>query len=415
VLLVLAALGAWRWNQSRSAAARKPDISATVTQVQKLLDEALAAARQGDQEQFRKTVEDLREYPGTGEHLNLLLGVGLIFSGDHAAALKQISRVPPAGTLRRPMLQWSAECLMRLQRWGEAEQLLKLLIEEDPTDPDNHRNLATVYHNLGAMDFALAALQETGRLDPDDHRAFRLAGLILNADYANYTEAILQYRQALEKSPPEEVERAIRTELAQCLIEQRDYTAALEILEPVSEAVPVLVMRSECLWSMGELEESRKLLTQAEQERPDSVRVRLLRARMLLDEGDRQGAIAIYEELLAKEPHDFQTRYQLALAYQAAGETEAYERELARYRESEVKRGELFDMYREAMQRPADFEIRERLASLCEELGQRELAETWRKAALSARELAGQPPQEAWRQRERPRSDRSDEERAGAH
>jgi len=45
------------------------------------------------------------------------------------------------------------------------------------------------------------------------------------------------------------------------------------------------------------------------------------------------------------------------------------------------------------MQRPADFEIRERLASLCEQLGQRELAETWRKAALSARELAGQPTQ----------------------
>jgi tetratricopeptide (TPR) repeat protein len=111
---------------------------------------------------------------------------------------------------------------------------------------------------------------------------------------------------------------------------------------------------------------------------------------MLLDEGDRQGAITIYEELLAREPHDFQTRYQLALAYQAAGDNDAYERELARYRESEVKRSELFDMYREAMQRPADFEIRDRLATLCEELGQRELAETWRKAAQSARELAGQ-------------------------
>jgi len=390
LLLVGALLAAWLWQGGQPRLPQKPEIATTVVQVQGLLDDALAAARQGDQEQFRKSVEALREYPGTGEHLNLLLGVGLTFSGDHVAALKQISRVPPVGTLRQPMLQWSAECLMRLQRWGEAEQLLKLLIEEVPTDPENHRNLATVYHNLGAMDFALAALQETERLDPSDHRAFRLAGLILNADYANYTEAIGQYRQALEKSPPVEVERAIRTELAQCLIEQRDYTAALEVLEPVSEGVPVLVMRSECLWSMGELDQAQRLLAQAEQERPDSVRVRLLRARMLLDEGDRQAAIAIYEELLAKEPHDFQTRYQLALAYQAAGDTAAYERELARYRESEVKRSELFDMYREAMQRPADFEIRERLATLCEELGQRELAETWRKAARSARELAGQ-------------------------
>ncbi|MFN9197605.1 MAG: tetratricopeptide repeat protein, partial [Planctomycetaceae bacterium] len=246
LLLALAALGAWRWHRGQSAASRRPDISATVTQVQRLLDEALAAARRGDQEKFRTTVEALREYPGTGEHLNLLLGVGLIFSGDHAAALKQITRVPPAGTLRRPMLQWSAECLMRLQRWGEAEQLLKLLIEEDASDPENHRSLATVYHNLGAMDFALAALQETERLDPEDHRAFRLAGLILNADYANYTEAINQYRSALDRSPPDEVVRAIRSELAHCLIEQRDYNAALEILEAVPVAVPVLVMRSEC-------------------------------------------------------------------------------------------------------------------------------------------------------------------------
>lgn len=388
--VLVAALGAWAWQRGHSPKPNKPNIAATVQQVQGLLDEALAAARRQDQEQFRKSVEALREYPGTGEHLNLLLGVGLTFSGDHTAALKQISRVPPVGTLREPMLQWSAECLMRLQRWGEAEPLLKLLIEEDPTDPENHRNLATVYHNLGAMDFALAVLQETERLDPNDHRAFRLAGLILNADYANYTEAIGQYRQALDKTPPEEVERAIRTELAQCLIEQRDYTAALEVLELVAEAVPVLVMRSECLWSMGELDQAKQLLARAEADRPDSVRVRLLRARMLLDEGDRQGAITIYEELLAREPHDFQTRYQLALAYQAAGDNDAYERELARYRESEVKRSELFDMYREAMQRPADFEIRDRLATLCEELGQRELAETWRKAAQSARELAGQ-------------------------
>jgi len=385
--------GVWTWFGRGEARPRKPEIRQTLAEVQELFDQAQAAARAGDQDLFRESVEKLRKFPGTAGHIDLLLGVGLTFSGDMDAALRQISKVPPVGTLRKPMLKWSAECLMRQQRWGEAEQLLKLLIEEDELDAENHRNLATVYHNLGAMDFALAALQTTQRLDPEDYRAHRLAGLILNADYANYTEAINQYRSALDRSPPEEVARAIRSELARCLIEQRDYNAALEMLEQIPVAVPVLVMRSECLWSMGELEESQKLLVEAETLKPDSVQVRLLRARMLLDDGKRDEAIAIYENLLEKEPHDFQTRYQLALAYQSAGNAEAYERELARYRESESKRSELFDMYREAMQRPADFEIRERLAALSEELGQHELSETWRKAARSARELAGVPPE----------------------
>ena len=393
LVLLLAGLGAWIYRGRAATGTGRPSIGTTFEEVQRLFDEAQAAARAGDQDLFRELVEKMRSYPGTAGHINLLLGVGLTFSGDMDAALRQISRVAPVGTLRKPMLQWSAECLMRQQRWGEAEQLLKLVIEEDPQDAENHRNLATVYHNLGAMDFALAALRETQRLDPDDYRAHRLAGLILNADYANYTEAINQYRSALDRSPPDEVVRAIRSELAHCLIEQRDYNAALEILEAVPVAVPVLVMRSECLWSMGELEESQKLLAEAEALKPDSVQVRLLRARMLLDDGQRDQAIAIYEELLAKEPHDFQTRYQLALAYQSAGNAEAYERELARYRESESKRSELFDMYREAMQRPADYEIRERLAALSQELGQHELSETWRKAARSARELAGVPPE----------------------
>ncbi|MFM8580784.1 MAG: tetratricopeptide repeat protein, partial [Planctomycetaceae bacterium] len=287
------------------------------------------------------------------------------------------------------MMLWSAECLRRLGRLGDAEQLLKQLVIELPDDAEVHRRLGSVYHSLGAMDFALAAWRNTTRLDPEDYLAYRMLGLVLSADYANYTSAIEQYRLALSKQVPASEDGPLRIELAQCLIEQRDYVAALEVLENVPEASRILVMRAECEWSTGELDRARELLARAEELQPRNSTGRILRARMLLDEGQREEAIALYREILEREPHDFQTRYQLALAYQANGDTEAYERELSHYQESEKKRAELFEMYRVAMKDPADAQIRDRIAAICQELGQDSLAETWRAAAENARALLG--------------------------
>ena len=392
--LLMSLVGGWLyWGRLGGRPLNAPSGKAVAdsrVRVQELLDGALDAVERGDRDVFRQAVEELRTLPGTAGHLELLHGVSLTFSGETEAALARISRVPPRGTLRRPMLLWSAECFRRLGRLGDAEQLLKQLVSDLPDDPEAHRRLGAVYHSLGAMDFALAAWRNTARLDPEDYRAYRMLGLVLSADYANYTAAIEQYRLALSKKVPESEDGPLRIELAQCLIEQRDYAAALEVLEPVPEASRILVMRAECLWSTGELDQARQLLARAEELQPGNSAGRLLRARMLLDDGQREAAIALYREILEREPHDFQTRYQLALAYQAHGDTEAYERELRHYQESEKKRAELFDMYRVAMKNPADAQIREQISALCEELGQESLAETWRTAAKNARALLGE-------------------------
>jgi len=394
-LAVVGGLSWWWWNRPATEVPRATSVEASRSRVQELFDAALQAVERSDQETFRSSVEQLRELPGTAGHLELLYGVSLTFGGELEAALAKISRVPPRGTLRRPMLLWSAECCRRLGRLGDAEQLLKQLVSDQPDDVEAHRRLGSVYHSLGAMDFALAAWRNTARLDPDDYRAYRLMGLVLSADYANYTTAIEQYRMALSKQVPDSEAGPVRIELAQCLIEQRDYAAALEVLEPVPEASRILVMRAECQWSTGELDLARQLLARAEELQPGNSAGRILRARMLLDDGQREEAIALYREILEREPHDFQTRYQLALAYQADGDTEAYERELEHYQQSEKKRAELFDMYRLAMKDPADAEIRDRISRLCEELGQQALAETWRTAARNARALTGRAEPEA--------------------
>lgn len=370
-----------------------PNVDAIIEKTQSVFERALTLVEHGQQKEFREAVEELRDLPGTAEHLNLLLGISLTFSGDNEAALARISKVPPVGNLRKPMMKWSAECLVRLGRHGDAEQILKSLIAESPKDPDGHRRIARVYHQLGAMDFAIAALKETAKYDPDDFWAYRMSGLIYNADYANFTAAIEQYRLALERTVPESEERAIRTELAECLIQQRDYAAALDVLKPVPNAVQTLVMRSECLWSTGELEPARELLAEAAAINADATVIKVLKARMLLDDGEREHAIELLTSILEKEPHDFQTRYQLALAYQAIGDSAAYDREMAAYRESESLRNGLFDLYREAMKDPSNADIRDEIASQCEKLGQTDLAETWRRAAKSARQHSSEAPQ----------------------
>jgi tetratricopeptide (TPR) repeat protein len=395
LMIAAAVLGAgaavWGGFQFLRAPEKGPAPSKPLANGRDSFQRALEAVERGDQAAFRAAVAELRGKKEFEQHERLLYGIGLYYSGDFARALEAVGRVDPRGELREPMLRFTGECLFKLDRLGEAAQIFRQMIADDAESVVAHRHMAMIFHSMGAMDFSLAALRRVAELDPENHVAHRMMGKIENEDHANFPLAIEHYRRALECDPPKEEKRAIMRELAQCLVEQHEYAAALELIDQLPEAVGSMTLKSECLWNMGAHDEALALLNKAEERLPGSTLIRLTRSRMLLDQGKRSEAVLLLKEVLEREPHDYRTRYQLALAYQAMGEKEAYEREMALYEQSQQKRDELQELYRQAMQKPEDIELREQIAQLCEELGQPKLAETWRKAARYTRQALSIP------------------------
>ena len=145
------------------------------------------------------------------------------------------------------------------------------------------------------------------------------------------------------------------------------------------------VFAGECYWSLGRKDEAERALREARRQIPGQQKLRLLEARMAIDRGNPAEAVDSLRAALDDDPHCQECRYQLARAYRALGDLEAYESEMARKTETEALLNRLTKLSNEAIERPYDAELRDRIAAVCAELGRHELAESWRRAAAACR------------------------------
>jgi tetratricopeptide (TPR) repeat protein len=320
------------------------------------------------------------------EEVRLWRAAVVLRTGLPAEALKHLDGVGANGRLRVPRLIVAGEILYRTGRLTDAERVFRRIAAERPDAIIAHRWLVTILHDLGAMRAALVELQEVARLQPDDFFAYRLMGLVYNEDLYRHGEAVENYRKALERGPPPEQTEMIRRECAESLLALNDYSAALEMLEPARDDARVLALRAECHWSMTDGGEACRLLERALQLDPHDRTALLLKARIAMDEGEPQEALGPLQTLLADDPHEYNARYQLSRAFQRTGDAQSAAAELEQMNNSKALRERLGSLYEQAMARPRDASIREELAELCETLGKRALAETWRRAAAECRD-----------------------------
>lgn len=349
--------------------------------------EALAAVETGDRSRIAAAILGADTSPSREPHRRLLRAAELLHEGRTDTSLEVLSGVRPAGELRFATLLTAGRGLYRLKRLAEAERVLLLLAAENPERPEPHRYLATIYHELGAMDAALAELQRVARLEPNDFLVHRLMGLLYSEDRAEYDKAVLCYRNALQREPPEFYRDQILRELGQVLVHQRDYAGALDALSQLKNDARALALRANCLWSLGQHKEAREVLDRALAFSAQERTALSLAARIHMESRHPERAIEPLEAALALDPHDIESRYQLALAYRKLGNVEAAEAELAKMQESQALRGKYEELYLKAMSDPYDAEIRQELAGLCRELGQNSLADNWAQAAGVSRRL----------------------------
>lgn len=356
--------------------------------LERRFDAALSALQRGELSAIRDTLEALEGEAEFASRRQLLQGAYLLRSGDPISAWRELHQLKPADDWRAPALEVIGECLYRLGRMAEAEQVFRLAASEQPERPKPRRCLAVIYHEFGAMEAALGELENVARLQPDDFFPHRLMGLIYFEDYGKYGEAIEHYRQALARDPPQDHRHAICRELSQSLIKHRKYSDALEILEQCPADSLVLALKANCYWSLGERNRAHHSLERALALDGNERAALLLKARIHLDEGNADAAIDSLQCAVEQDPHDVESRYQLVLAYRRLGDFEASQRELAHMEDSRQLREQLTDLYRNAMARPMDFQVREQIATVCYRLGKGELAAVWQRAAETCRQMA---------------------------
>jgi tetratricopeptide (TPR) repeat protein len=323
--------------------------------------------------------------PRYGRERQLFLGAQLLRSGEPAQALKTLALVKPDGNLRVPLLLQSGQALFQTGQLIEAERVFRQVAVDMPGVAYAHRWLATIYHELGAMQMAFAELEKVAKLEPDDFFAYRLMGLMDLEDFLKPREAAVEYRKALARNPPPEQAQAIRTEMAEALLQFNDYAGVLEVLEGAKKDAHVLGLQADCRWNMSETQEAMRLLEEARRLNPDERIVLYLSGRFAIEEGRPQAALEPLKALLESDPHNSQTRYQLSQAYRQLGDQMAAKVELDRMVESKALAEKLGTTYEQAILRPTDPEIREELAELCDKLGKDDLARTWRRAARELR------------------------------
>jgi thioredoxin-like negative regulator of GroEL len=106
---------------------------------------------------------------------------------------------------------------------------------------------------------ALTALARVQKLAPDDYRPYHLAGLI-QVDGENFGLANEEFRQALQRNPPGDIEVAIRMELVRSLVRILNYRAAIDVLEDLRPSVERSALLAECQWALGSKEQAAALI-----------------------------------------------------------------------------------------------------------------------------------------------------------
>ena len=145
----------------------------------------------------------------------------------------------------------------------------------------------------------------------------------------------------------------------------------------------MLACRAECLWGLDQAAEAKLLLDKVLKEQPHSAELLRLRAKLHLNENEPQQAAALLEQAVRLDRHDYQSRYQLAQAYQMLGRPMEATEQQQLCKETQDYLAELTNLSTAIAERPWDAAARSRLAEVCEKLDKTDLAAMWRRAAAA--------------------------------
>lgn len=343
---------------------------------------ALEAMQGGDLKTAEADIELLGSDPRYAMHQAFLRGTMLMQAGRPLEALEQFKISLDHPDLELQTLIVSGQAHYQLGSAGTAKLLWEKALALDPDAVDAHRWLGVLYYDLGAMDHAQTHLTRVSELDPDDPRPDRLMGLI-NKDYERPHIAIGHYRESLRRAPEGADVEAVRLELAECEVAQREFQPALETVRDCSPSVRKQVIEAACHLNLGDGALARRLIDQALDVAPRDLDALLLKGEILLAAGETAQAVDVLERAVEYHPHDFQARFDFAQALGRTDDKQRAEEQQAIADKIRDQWSDFWELHVKAIDQPTDAEARYQLGLLAQQLGRADLARNWLQAALA--------------------------------
>jgi arylsulfatase A-like enzyme/Flp pilus assembly protein TadD len=174
---------------------------------------------------------------------------------------------------------------LQLKEYGEAESVFRAELERIGESFNAVYGLALAYEGLGKLDEAAVGFERAMTLDPSRVRgAFQLA------------------EARLAQGRPQEAEELLRRQL-----EDRSDTSLSLLL-------------ADSLLAQNERTEARRVLRDAEKDDPDNVNIHLSLGNLLFEDGDLEGAVALYQRAKEVAPREARVYNALGNAYARMGD-----------------------------------------------------------------------------------------------
>jgi tetratricopeptide (TPR) repeat protein len=378
--LMLLGLAAAIWGGRRASWQREQQ------QLTQRVDSILGELRRGPAAfDPRPLIDRLERDGGWKEEHRLLAGGDRLRRGEVEGALLFLSSIEPGGQRRLPHQLLLGEALYQSGRLAEADRLFAQLLVDFPNESDVHRWVATILYDKGELNPAMGALERASQLAPDDFQPHQLMALTYVQDFRQYEDAIRHYRLALERNPPEGLRQDIQRELAQCLVFQKEFAEALDLVRQLPVSPRQQVVQIEALRGLGETEEARAVWERLQQTAPKGEGVALLGALLDLDQERATNALGRLRTVLAREPHNVVARNQMIRACQMLGETDRAKAEADQLQASQALHDRHDSLATQAIAEPGNATVRLDLARLCDQLGRPTDAARWRRSAAATR------------------------------
>lgn len=223
------------------------------------------------------------------------------------------------------------------------------------------------------LEEAMALCRDWQQRAPDAAVPWAIAG-DLEMAAVNFGAAIADYRQALHRKPPADLEYDVRSSLAQILVLSGDATAARIEFDLLMQAKPltgklqlsyVQLLRLEGRFDEGLAEVDRYL--QRSGSNSESLK---LRGILQLDVGHAELAIGDLKQSVGLNPYDIGAEHKLAQAYLQAGDGDSARPHLERARKMTDATYRISDVQQRLQANPTDPGLQQELKDLKAILGQ---------------------------------------------
>ncbi len=286
--------------------------------------DGIAAFQRGDYQAARRNLERAPTDP----RARLFLALTRAATGECDGALPELAKGFSDSENRRLAGLALAQCHIAAKRFAEAGVVIAQLEKQFPSDADV-LYVSADYHMKAWNDAIYRMYQKA----PSSYRVDQLSAEVFETQ-GKYTEAIAEYRKAIEKNP-----QAINLHyrLGRALLQQSHDPAVLEQARKEFEAELSLnpsdavaeYQVAQILTAEQQKSEAAAHFERAAELRPDFPEALIAVAKLRLDAKRYADAIALLERAVKLQPRNETAHYNLMMAYRNAGRAADAQREKA--------------------------------------------------------------------------------------